>query len=521
MLLCPSRCNIQSDKHKASNGNRPYSESEEWNELFLLFLFQYIIHMYGESDMEYTHETYISPLTWRYGSDEMKSIFSEVHKRKLLRRVWIALARAEARAGIVTEAQVKELESHKDDIDIDRASEIENEIHHDLMAEIKTYAEQCPLAGGIIHLGATSMDALDNADAVRFKEALLVIASRLSTLMETLSGRAEEMKDIPTMAFTHIQPAEITTIGYRLSQTLQDLSDDADDLLSVISSVRGKGMKGAVGTAASYKVLLDGTGVSAEELENMVMNELGIRPFTAATQVYTRKQDLRIVSALSSIAATLHRFSLDMRILQSPPVGEVSEPFGKKQVGSSAMPFKRNPINNEKICSLSRIVESSYQAAWNNASLMILERTLDDSANRRIFIPEAFIALDEMLLTATKIVKGMSFHSEATRRLMENYGIFASTERLLMELGRRGADRQKMHETIREESLKAWALVQSGKDNPLKENLATDEEILKYIPHDEIIQLLDASDYTGDAGKRTEAVLERASTQIIRLKSAK
>ncbi len=471
--------------------------------------------------MEYSHDTYISPLTWRYGSEEMKAIFSEVHKRKLLRRVWIALARAESKAGIVTDEQVKELESHKDDIDIERASEIESEIHHDLMAEIRTYAEQCPKAGGIIHLGATSMDALDNADAVRFKEALQLIASRLADLIETLSERAREMKDVPTMAFTHIQPAEITTIGYRLSQTLQDLSDDADDLIGAIASIKGKGMKGAVGTAASYRVLLDGTGVSARELEDMVMDELGIKAFEAATQVYTRKQDLRIISALSSIAASLHRFSLDLRILQSPPIGEVSEPFGKKQVGSSAMPFKRNPINNEKICSLARIVESAYQSAWNNASLMILERTLDDSANRRIFIPEAFIALDEMLMTAKRIAAGMNFHSEATRRLMENYGIFASTERLLMELGRKGADRQAMHETIREESLKAWALVQIGKDNPLKDNLASDEEILKYLSKDEVLKLLDASDYTGDAAVRAEAVIERAENQSIRLKSAK
>ena len=471
--------------------------------------------------MEYSHDTYISPLTWRYGSDEMKTIFSEVHKRKLLRRVWIALARAESKAGIVTEEQVRELESHKDDIDINRATEIENEIHHDLMAEIRTYAEQCPKAGGIIHLGATSMDALDNADAVRFKEALQLVAVRLADLIDVLAKRASEMKSVPTMAFTHIQPAEITTIGYRLSQTLQDLSDDADDLIGTIASIKGKGMKGAVGTAASYKVLLDGTGVSARELEKMVMDELGIKPFEAATQVYTRKQDLRIISALSSIAASLHRFSLDMRILQSPPIGEVSEPFGKKQVGSSAMPFKRNPINNEKICSLSRIVESAYQSAWNNASLMILERTLDDSANRRIFIPEAFIALDEMLITAKRIVSGMNFHSEATRRLMDNYGIFASTERLLMELGRRGADRQAMHEAIREESLKAWALVQIGKDNPLKDNLASDEEVLKYLSKEEVLKLLDASDYIGDSVERAEAMIERAEAQSIRLKSAK
>lgn len=470
--------------------------------------------------MEYDHKSYISPLTWRYGSDEMKGIFSEVHKRKLLRRVWIALAKAEMKAGIVTEEQVKELEAHKDDINIDRATEIENTIHHDLMAEIKTYAEECPLAGGIIHLGATSMDALDNADAVRFKEAMELIVKRLDDLIEAFREKAELYRDTPTMAFTHIQPAEVTTIGYRLSQTIQDLNEDRKDAASFAADIKGKGMKGAVGTAASYGELLQGTGLSAMELEKMVMDELGIKAFDAATQTYTRKQDLKMISILSSIAATLHRFSLDFRVLQSPPIGEFSEPFGKMQVGSSAMPFKRNPINSEKICSLSRIVEESYQAAWSNASLSILERTLDDSADRRIFIPEAFIALDEMLLTETKIIKGMQVHSAATKRLMDNYGIFASTEKLLMELGKHGADRQEMHEVIREESLRAWALVQEGKENPLKESLSEDKRIRSYLGKEEILKLLDASTYTGDASLRTDMVLN----QIIKspaLKSAK
>ncbi len=464
--------------------------------------------------MEYDHSTYISPLTWRYGSEEMKYIFSEDHKRKLLRRVWIALARAESKAGLVSEEQVKELESHKDDIDIDRATEIENTIHHDLMAEIKTYAEQCPTAGGIIHLGATSMDALDNADAVRFREAMKLTIERLDNLISILSEKAREYRNVPTMAFTHIQPAEITTIGYRLSQTLQDLVDDRNNAKAVLSSIKGKGMKGAVGTAASYKVLLSGTGITAEELEKMVMDELGIEAFPAATQTYTRKQDLKIIAVLSSIAATLHRFSLDLRILQSPPIGEFSEPFGTKQVGSSAMPFKRNPINSEKICSLARIVEGQYQAAWMNASSSILERTLDDSANRRIFIPEAFIAMDEMLMTETKVVKGMNIHSTATERLMSDYGIFASTERLLMELGRKGADRQEMHEVIREESLAAWKSVQEGKGNPLKENLMNDSRIKTYLTSDEIATLLDAHEYTGDAERRTEMVIEEAEKSL-------
>ena len=458
----------------------------------------------------YDHSSYVSPLSWRYGSEEMKEIFSEVHKRKLLRRVWIALARAEEKAGVVSKEQVEELEAHKDDIDIEKATEIENVIHHDLMAEIKTYASQCPKAGGIIHLGATSMDALDNADAVRFTEALALTLKRLDDLVHALSEKAEAYKNVPTMAFTHIQPAEITTIGYRLSQTLQDLLDDREQLVFVKKNIRGKGMKGAVGTAASYKELVAESSISSIELENMVMEELGIKAYDAATQIYSRKQDLRIIEALSSIACTLHKFSLDFRILQSPPIGEFSEPFGKMQVGSSAMPFKRNPINSEKIDSLSRIVENAYQSAWNNAATTVLERSLDDSANRRIFIPESFIALDEMLITEIKVVKGMSIHSTATERLMSNYGVFASTERVLMELGKKGADRQKMHEVIREESLKAWVCVQEGKENPLKKALLDNSELLSYLSKEEIEKALDASEYTGDAEKRTEMVLERA-----------
>lgn len=461
----------------------------------------------------YNHNSYVSPLSWRYGSSEMKEIFSEVHKRKLLRRVWIALARAQEKAGIVTREQVEELEAHKDDIDIEKATEIENVIHHDLMAEIKTYASQCPKGGGVIHLGATSMDALDNADAVRFLEALELTEKRLDDLLDAISEKAEEYKNVPTMAFTHIQPAEITTIGYRLSQTIQDLLDDREQLVFVKKNIRGKGMKGAVGTAASYKELLSESGISSIEMENMVMDELGIKAYDAATQIYSRKQDLRIIEALSSIACTLHKFSLDFRILQSPPIGEFSEPFGKMQVGSSAMPFKRNPINSEKIDSLSRIVENAYQSAWNNAATTVLERSLDDSANRRIFIPESFIALDEILITETKVVRGMSIHSTATSRLMSSYGVFASTERVLMELGKKGADRQKMHEVIREESLKAWVSVQEGKENPLKKALMENEEILSYLSKEEIEKYLDASGYTGDAEKRTEMVLERAKNR--------
>ncbi len=458
----------------------------------------------------FTHETYLSPFTWRYGTDEMKSIYSETHKRKLLRQVWIALATAQMEAGLVSKQQVEQLIEHKDDIDVDRATEIENEIHHDLMAEIKTYAEQCPEAGSIIHLGATSMDILDNMDAIRLKEALDIIIKKSKGLLSLFVEKMEQYKDLPCMAFTHIQPAEPTTVGYRFAQTAQDLVDDIIELENVRDNIRGKGMKGAVGTAASYFELLDGTSMSPLKMEQIVMDTLGLKAFTAATQVYTRKQDYRVVNALSSLSCTLYKFFIDFRLLQSPPIGEWSEPFGKKQVGSSAMPFKRNPINSEKIDSLCRFISSQPNTAYQNAASTLLERTLDDSANRRIVLPETFLAMDEVLKTASKVVSGMNVHMSAIKKNMNNYGVFAATEKLLMQLGKHGANRQDMHEIIREHSLKAWAAVQEGEANNLADTLTSDERVLEYLNKEEALSLLNANEYVGDAPLRTQMVIEEA-----------
>ncbi|MBO4717502.1 MAG: adenylosuccinate lyase [Spirochaetales bacterium] len=455
--------------------------------------------------MDFGFDTFISPLTWRYGSSEMKEIWSERNKRLILRRVWVALAKVQNKAGLVSDAQLADLQAHSEDVDIERALEIETTIHHDLMAEIKTYAEQCKVGGGIIHLGATSMDVLDNADALRLKEAIRLILARTKELRNTFADQAMRYKDLPCMAFTHIQSAEVTTVGYRLALVVQDLDECISELEGL--DIRGKGMKGAVGTRASYKCLLDGTGLSSEDMDKAVMDELGLTAYDGATQVYPRMQDLRVMHVLDSLSCALAKFALDFRMLQSTAIGEWSEPFGKSQVGSSAMPFKRNPINCEKIDSLCRYVHSLVPGSWDNASLSILERTLDDSANRRLFLPQAFLALDEVLSTAQKVVSGMNVHEAAIRRNLESYGVFAATERLLMELGRRGADRQTMHEVIRNQSLKAWADVQEGKANPLKNLLSADPEILRYMSADEILRCLDASDYYGDAPEMVIRIL--------------
>ena len=455
--------------------------------------------------MDFGFDTFISPLTWRYGSSEMKEIWSERNKRLLLRRVWVALATAQNKAGLVSDNQLADLKAHAADVDIERALEIESEIKHDLMAEIKTYAEQCRVGGGIIHLGATSMDVLDNADALRLKEALALLIGKTRELRKTFADQALRYKDEPCMAFTHIQSAEVTTVGYRLALVVQDMDECIRELEGL--EIKGKGMKGAVGTRASYRCLLEGSGMTSEQMDKAVMENLGLVAFDGATQVYPRTQDLRVMHVLDSLSCVMAKFALDFRMLQSTAIGEWSEPFGKSQVGSSAMPFKRNPINCEKIDSLCRYVHSLVPNAWDNASLSILERTLDDSANRRLFLPQAFLAIDEVLITARKVVSGMNVHLAAIRRNLDSYGVFAATERLLMELGRRGADRQQMHEVIRENSLRAWADVQEGKSNPLKELLGSDKAILKFMGRDEVLQCLDASDYYGDAPDMVLSIL--------------
>ena len=451
---------------------------------------------------QFTHETYLSPLTWRYGSDEMRRVWSEARKRRLLRRFWVALAEAQQEAGLVSAEQVADLRAHEDDIDIQRAAEIEREIRHDLMAEIKTYAEQCPVGGPIIHLGATSMDALDNVDALRLRDSLDIIIAKLAKTLAALAARMEAEADTPAMAFTHIQPAEPTTVGYRLAQYGQDLLLDYQELVRVREGVRGKGLKGAVGTSASYAQLLEGTGWTAAQLEARVMEKLGLEAFPVATQTYPRKQDWGVVNALAGLAASLHKFAFDLRILQSPPFGEWSEPFGEKQVGSSAMPFKRNPIVAENIDSLTRLVAAMPRVMWDNAALSLLERTLDDSANRRFVLPEVFLIMDEALGRAARLVEGLRIWPAPRERNLRDYGVFAATERVLMAAVRAGGDRQELHEVIRERSLVAWAALQAGEPNPLAALLASDPRITRYLPAEKVRSLLDASGHVGDAAER-------------------
>ncbi len=448
------------------------------------------------------YSTYLSPFTWRYGTEAMRRLWSEEHKRRLWRQVWVALAQAQSEFGLVSPAQVGDLRAHAEAVDVGRALQIESEIHHDLMAEIRAFAEQCPVGGGIIHLGATSMDIEDNAEALRLRAALDLVLKDLGDLLEILTDRIEAHAETPVMAFTHLQPAEPTTLGYRLALYAQDLLTDYTDLRRLRTEIRGKGFKGAVGTSASYAELLGAENLPRFEARLSELLDLPFYP--VASQTYPRKQEYRLLSALAGLGGSLYKFAFDLRILQSPPLGEWSEPFAAKQVGSSAMPFKRNPIQAEKLDSLGRALAQMPRLAWDNAAHSLLERTLDDSANRRTLLPEAFLTASEMLRVARRLFAELRVDESAVRRTLETYAPFAATERLLMTLVKRGADRQEMHERLRLHALEAWEHLREGRGNPLIALVEADPVFRALLTPEEIRSLMDARAYLGDAPRRAQ-----------------
>jgi adenylosuccinate lyase len=458
--------------------------------------------------MPLDYETYLSPFTWRYGSDEMRRLWSEVHKRRLWRELWLALAEVQSEYGLVTPEQIADLRLHAADVDIAHSLEIEAEIQHDLMAELKAFAEQAPLGGAILHLGATSMDIEDNADALRLRQSLELVQEGLRRLLLLFAEKIEQYADLPLMAFTHLQPAEPSTLGYRLALYAQDLLLDWEAIGRARRGLKGKGFKGAVGTGGAYAELIGIENLAA--FEARLSTRLGLVFFPVASQVYPRKQDYAVLSALAGLGASLYKFAFDLRLLQSPPVGELSEPFGRKQVGSSAMPFKRNPIQAEKIDSLARALAQAPRLAWDNAAHSLLERTLDDSANRRALLPEAFLTADELLRTTTRLLKGLVVNEAAIRRNLEIYGPFAALERLLMRLARLGADRQEMHERLRQHAMNAWAAVQEGQANPLVELVAGDPALQATLSPVEIRDSMDAGEHLGDAPQRARRLAQDA-----------
>jgi adenylosuccinate lyase len=457
-------------------------------------------------------ETYHAPFTWRYGSDKMRHIWSEVNKRRLWRRIWLSLAEVQAEFGLVQQEQVANLRAHVDEIDMPRALEIEAEIHHDLMAELKVFAEQAPLGGGILHLGATTADISDNADVLRLRQSLDLLLPELRNLLLSFSEQIDSWADLPLMGFTHIQPAEPSTLGYRLAQYAQDLLQDWHTLARQRAALRGKGFKGAVGTGASYAELLGME--SLPHFESRLSAALGLEFYPVTTQIYPRKQDYQLISALAGVGGSLYKFAFDLRLMQSSPLGEIGEPFGKKQVGSSAMPFKQNPVHAEKINSLGRALAQMPRVAWDNAAHSLLERTLDDSANRRSLLPEACLITDELLRTANRILSGLRVNEDGIERNLAKYAPFAAVERILMALGKSGADRQVMHDHLRELAMEAWSEVQAGQPNPLPERIAEDKLLLEYLSESSLQALMDVHGYLGDAPQRARALAEQIRKEL-------
>ena len=460
---------------------------------------------------------FLSPFTWRYGSQDMRRLFSEKGRRAGWRKAWVALAEAEAKRGLVSPAELADIKlfSGAEHVDIERAHELERTIRHDLMAELRVFASQSRKGGGKLHLGATSMDVEDNADMAVFRSGADILLGRLAACLEALAARIEEHKRTVCMGWTHLQPAEPTTLGYRFAGYAQDLLMDVK-MLEVLKDtfMKGKGVKGAVGTSASFKALL-GTDESVDSLEGEVMRAMGLKAFEVASQTYPRKVDFLLLSSLASIAQSCHKFGLDLRVMQSPGFGELSEPIGEKQVGSSAMPFKRNPVSSERMCSLARFVSVLPQVAFFSAASSVLERTLDDSAARRIVIPEAFLAVDECLTVYESLARGLVVYPAMIRRNLERYGPFAGTEAVLMRLAELGGDRQELHEKLRTKSFEAWGEVMKGRTNPLAELLVRDRSITSKIRATEVRKLLDPSRHVGNARSKCEAFVRKEVRPVL------
>ncbi len=453
--------------------------------------------------------TYASPFSWRYGRAELRELFSERERRRLWRSVWVALAESQARSGLVSAAELADIRAHRNDIDIPAAHAIEREIGHDLMAEIRVFASQATVGGGKIHLGATSMDIEDTVETYRMRRALSLLGESLHALLAAFAARIDEHAERVCIAYTHLQPAEPTTVGYRLAVYAQDLLIDEAQFRVAFEALTAKGIRGAVGTSAAYERLLQGTGRRAKDQEADVLAHFDLVARDVSTQTYPRKLDYLVLSTLAGLGASLAKFAMDMRILASPGFGEMFEPFGAKQVGSSAMPFKRNPVLAERIDSLARLLVGYADTAWHNAATNMLERTLDDSANRRTILPEAFLCADELLSLARKIVGGLRIDERRITQNLRTFGPFAGSEAVMMEAVKAGADRQVLHESIRDAAMISYERLAAGGDNPLATLLADNDELTKYLDPAEIRSLLDPTDHIGDAPERARSLVAR------------
>lgn len=459
-------------------------------------------------------DRYVSPLSERYASKEMQYIFSPDMKFRTWRKLWIALAETERELGLnITQEQIDEMKAHADDINYDVAKERERQVRHDVMSHVYAFGVQCPKAKGIIHLGATSCYVGDNTDIIVMTEALKLVKKKLVNVIAELSAFADKYKDQPTLAFTHFQPAQPTTVGKRATLWTQEFLLDLEDLEYVLGTMKLLGSKGTTGTQASFLELFDGDQETIDKIDPMIAEKMGFKEcYPVSGQTYSRKVDTRVANILAGIAASAHKMSNDIRLLQH--LKEVEEPFEKSQIGSSAMAYKRNPMRSERIASLSRYVMVDALNPAITSATQWFERTLDDSANKRLSIPEGFLAIDGILDLCLNVVDGLVVYPKVIEKHMMAELPFMATENIMMDAVKAGGDRQELHERIRELSMEAGKNVKvEGKDNNLLELIAADPAF--NLTLEDLQKSMDPSRYTGRAKEQTEAFIANVVQPVL------
>ena len=460
------------------------------------------------------NDVYQSPLNARYASYEMQHVFSNDVKFRTWRKLWIALAEAEKELGLpITQEQIEELRAHQDDINYDVAKEQEKKVRHDVMSHVYAYGVQCPNAKGIIHLGATSCYVGDNTDCIIMNEALKIVRKKLVNVIALLRNFAMEYKSLPTLGFTHFQPAQLTTVGKRASLWLQDLVMDLESVDEQLAKAKLLGSKGTTGTQASFLELFEGDHEKVKALDRMIAEKMGYDAvFPVSGQTYTRKLDFQMLSVLSGIAQSAYKFSNDIRLLQN--LKEIEEPFEKSQIGSSAMAYKRNPMRSERISSLARYVICDALNPAITASTQWFERTLDDSANKRISIPEAFLAVDAILSIYMNVVDGLVVYDKVIAQHIDRELPFMATENIMMQAVKKGGDRQNLHECIRRHSMEAGKRVKmEGKDNDLLDRILADPTFM--LTKEELSAILDPQKFVGRAPEQTAEFVESVVDPIL------
>ena len=459
-------------------------------------------------------DRYTSPLSERYASKEMQYIFSQDMKFRTWRRLWIALAETEKELGLnITQEQIDELKAHADDINYDVARAREKEVRHDVMSHVYAYGVQCPKAKGIIHLGATSCYVGDNTDIIVMTEALKLVQKKLVNVIAELSKFADKYKNQPTLAFTHFQPAQPTTVGKRATLWTQEFMMDLEDLEYVLGTIKLLGSKGTTGTQASFLELFEGDQETIDKIDPMIAAKMGFKEcYPVSGQTYSRKVDTRVVNVLAGIAASAHKMSNDIRLLQH--LKEVEEPFEKSQIGSSAMAYKRNPMRSERIASLSRYVMVDALNPAITSATQWFERTLDDSANKRLSVPEGFLAIDGILDLCLNVVDGLVVYPKVIEKHMMAELPFMATENIMMDAVKAGGDRQELHERIRELSMEAGRNVKvEGKDNNLLELIAADPAF--NLTLEELQKTMDPKKYVGRAKEQTESFIAKVVNPVL------